>query len=504
MKLLIADDQQSLHTFLDKMMDWRKLGITDVRHAYNGKEMADLSATFGPDLLIMDIRMPEMNGIEALKSIRAQSHQPKTIILSAYDEFEYAQEALQLHVSRYLLKPVDALQLQETLTQLIREIRREMRSRLESEWKKAVFTNHYSEDCLSHFQKAFFVFGIIRYAVVTVREVPSSATDPDTWRWTFGPVMAFSLPPREETGELTLLAGMTEEIDPDAFRRLCERQLSYWQTSVSAPSLSMGISRMASDVRLLPRLAAESAEAARRSFYDPGTVQVYSDSLFTAGSECREIHGLLKTFEETVLLGISYEAAAEQCDRLFKLLRDRKVVPDFAYEIGHRILTALLRSRGREAMSEKDPAFSVLALRDACRKFDELVHFIKETMVRIMREWDGHGSGLRQLIRSIRRYVDDHVDADLSLQAMADRFGIDKFRISREFKREFGENYWHYVTRIRMEKAAFLLTATDWTNSRIAERTGFLDESHFSRAFKKHYGVSPKDYRNRNRIRRNT
>jgi two-component system response regulator YesN len=67
--------------------------------------------------------------------------------------------------------------------------------------------------------------------------------------------------------------------------------------------------------------------------------------------------------------------------------------------------------------------------------------------------------------------------------------------LSREFKQQYDENYWQYVTRVRMEQAAALLKETNWKNSQIAERTGYTDESHFSRAFKKHYGISPKDYR---------
>ncbi|MCD9021740.1 helix-turn-helix domain-containing protein [Cohnella silvisoli] len=100
-----------------------------------------------------------------------------------------------------------------------------------------------------------------------------------------------------------------------------------------------------------------------------------------------------------------------------------------------------------------------------------------------------------EVIRRIKSYIDAHCEADLSLQTVADQFGIDKYRLSREFKQEFDENYWHCVTRIRMEQAASFLKETNWKNSKIAERTGYADESHFSRAFKKHYGISPKDYR---------
>ncbi|MNN53490.1 HTH-type transcriptional regulator YesS [compost metagenome] len=88
-----------------------------------------------------------------------------------------------------------------------------------------------------------------------------------------------------------------------------------------------------------------------------------------------------------------------------------------------------------------------------------------------------------------------HYAEDLSLQTVADAFGVDKYQLSRLYKQRYGINYWQFVTQVRMEKALELLGGTNLKNSVIAERIGFVDESHFSKSFKKHFGLSPKDYR---------
>jgi len=91
--------------------------------------------------------------------------------------------------------------------------------------------------------------------------------------------------------------------------------------------------------------------------------------------------------------------------------------------------------------------------------------------------------------------VELNYSEDLSLQSVADAFRMDKYQLSRMFKQQIGVNYWQYVMQIRIDKAAELLAETSLKNSAIAEMTGFVDESHFSKTFKKHTGVSPKDYR---------
>lgn len=167
MKLLIVDDQLSLHRYLNKVMDWKELGITKVQHAYDGEEAANMVETFRPDLMIMDIHMPLLDGIESLKRIQHLDKIPRTIILSAYDQFEYARDALRLHVSQYLLKPVDAELLRDALHELIQQSVSDAQKSIRSELDRTIYAGQIEADSLMNFQDFLEFLAIERFAILT-------------------------------------------------------------------------------------------------------------------------------------------------------------------------------------------------------------------------------------------------------------------------------------------------------------------------------------------------
>lgn len=372
MKLLIVDDQISLHRYLDKVMDWEEMGFTQVQHAYDGEEAARLVEAFSPDIMMMDIQMPVLNGIEALKLVRQSFHMPRTIILSAYDQFEYARDALRLQVSNYLLKPVDAEQLREVLGELIQESVSSIRKSICEELSRIVYSGSMEPESLPILRKGLDFLAADRFAIMTFVDDSPLEIDYACWVHEYADKSINCIAGCRSKQEMVVLVGGRDELTETRLRA-CSQSMLAEAASASPPrKLSIGISAIAQDAAFLPQLIEDSAQAVR-----------------------------------------SPES----------------------------------------------------------------------------------GSKLKEKVWRIKPYVDSSYREDLSLQSVAERFDIDKYQLSRAFKQEFGVNYWAYVIKVRIEKAAELLVGTNWKNGQIAELTGFLDESHFSRAFKKYYGVTPKEYR---------
>ena len=106
MKVLLVDDESYMTEYLKKLVDWKSYGFEEVLTASGGSIARDLIEQKKPELLVTDIRMPRVSGLDLVKYIDEKNYPTKTIILSGYSEFKYAQQALRYGVTEYLVKPI--------------------------------------------------------------------------------------------------------------------------------------------------------------------------------------------------------------------------------------------------------------------------------------------------------------------------------------------------------------------------------------------------------------
>ena len=495
MKLLIADDQMSVHKFLLKTIDWEALGIKQIRHAYNGEEAVEMVETYCPDLMIIDIQMPLLNGLEALQRIQSLEWKPRTIILSAYDEFEYAREALRLRVSQYILKPIDLDQIRKVLEELMEEARKDIYASIENELDKAAYSGVLPEIARQIIQDGFEKLGIHAYAAMTVDGLPFDHFYLEQSFWEREGIYVCSVRTYKHHRAHVIVVGLKDEIDDAELLQCTTARIGEWKRKYPLDTISIGLSGIDSNVEFLLTRIAESREAVQRSFFEPDAVHVYSDLLFQDGELLELLQSREKAFEEKVRMGQSIHALDKDISELFVMLRSVRPKPDYVYLICYRYLLHL-NEISTPSEDGNDKLLSIQELMNLCRRLEDLEDLLTHRLTLLTSRFELPLPKLLEMIRMIKAYVDLHYGEDLSLQNVAERFNMDKYQISRTFKQEFNENYWAYVSRIRMEKSAELLKETDLKNNQIAERTGFLDDSYFSRAFKKHFGMSPKDYRN--------
>ncbi len=120
--VIVADDEEELRRALIRRVDWESLGFSVVGEAENGVEALELIEKYEPDLLLTDIRMPFVSGIELARQVREVRPATQIAFLSGYDDFSYAQQAIQYNIISYLLKPISLVELTEELKKIKRKI----------------------------------------------------------------------------------------------------------------------------------------------------------------------------------------------------------------------------------------------------------------------------------------------------------------------------------------------------------------------------------------------
>ncbi|MBW7455090.1 helix-turn-helix domain-containing protein [Paenibacillus sepulcri] len=493
MKLLIADDQASLHTFLDKMVDWLSLGITEIRHAYDSKETLLIIEQFMPDLLILDVQMPFMNGLEMLKQLKQPFRKPKTVILSAYDEFEFAREALHLSVAQYLLKPVDVALLTSAIRELLASIQDEQQAALAHELGRIVQSLSCPAESFEVIGRSFQALQIREYMLLDVDGGQPSAESLIEWISGLEDAIIPVVHRKSPDGYACLL-GMTAPVPAMRLEELYRQLSDQWIERFADSQASIGISAVADTPDRLLELYRQSEEAGLQRFYSQEAVNLYKEGYFTTDWRTRELQKYERALPEQVSYGFQSASVSKLVSGLFDHFREKRLHPENVYMLILHYVYITGQALNDSVAGKTEWAGITLDMLKAYRTADRLEHYLQALLHRIADKSETAPLA-GETVLQVKHFVDLHYGEDLSLQRIATLFNMDKFQLSRAFKQELHINYWTYVMQARMSKAAEMLVNTEMKNSAIAAATGFGDESHFSRSFKKHFDLSPKQYR---------
>lgn len=117
-KVLLVDDEEEVRNAIEQRINWEELGFEVIGKAQNGVKAMEIAEKLQPDVVITDIKMPYMNGLELARNLKEENPGVRILILTGFDEFEYAKEAVHLEIEEYILKPINANELSECLKRI--------------------------------------------------------------------------------------------------------------------------------------------------------------------------------------------------------------------------------------------------------------------------------------------------------------------------------------------------------------------------------------------------
>ncbi|NBD26949.1 response regulator transcription factor [Paenibacillus glycinis] len=514
--VLITDDEPTIREGLRTLIDWEALGYAVVDTAANGKDALGKIAVYRPDLLIVDIRMPGMTGLELVEAVRQTGDKLRVLILSGYADFDYAKKAIGLDIDGYLLKPVDEDELVGHLDKLKSVLDRERKERADSGSRKAWSRQKLLHDLLSPDAE--------KRVLPDADELKAMDLGWDS----YGIV-------------LIKLEGSDRSMEPGRFAAVRDR----FAQAYDAKDKGVVVAMDAALVLLLPDDL--SAEAVKR--------RVYADLAALIAEPCARIAAASGPPASRIGdVRMSYLAAAALLDRRFfhaggQLIDSSSpalhAVPGgiaeqanwaddvpalaeklyFALDVGNlAVVSQLVADTGRglirRGKSEADikAAFAgiVTALAgklsrsgdereldnerlSACMstiyghvRYDELEQELIAVLPTLLKG-SGSCSGDKQIKKMIdlirRNYVEN-----LKLETLAEVFNYNSAYLGKLFKSETGEYFNTYLDKVRIEKAKELLDQ-GLKVYQVAEKVGYANVDYFHGKFRKYVGVSPTSYR---------
>ncbi len=501
LRIAIADDEERIRLGLAKLIrsaspEYKVEGIYP-----NGAELLRHVEQHGADLVLTDIRMPVMNGLEFAEKLHSAHPDVRCVIISGYHDFEYARAALRYKVSDYLIKPVDKAELYRLLNEMDAAVNGE-RQRLLQERRRNLELLLAGGESL---EQAGAIHGdavsdtdAVWYAIRSDRPIELAVAEAVLQEEDVPYVGAV----RIRDGLYGLLV-IVEGADPLVARSESIGSLLLHRMSREA-SVSIGVSMpFRGDHHI--RAAFEEAEAAaRRAMYRfENAALILSGSAASRSAHRSPDHSGMKDKEPALIRALQIldvEQLEQWITDLFQAFRRAEEPFDSVLETLDRVL--YLAKREIDAFSElaEESFGSEQAWKKALAdlyKFEPMSRWYAERFIRVLRQIREGRRGSVKAVEDIKLWLSKSYREELDLGKLAEQVYLTPSYLSKLFKQETGMTITDYAIKIRIEEAKELLRSRhDLKTYEVGERVGYPDSAYFAKIFKKTVGLTPNEYRN--------
>lgn len=513
--VLLVEDEVLVSAGLKHLVPWKDMDMAIVGEASNGKNGLEMYHEKHPDLILTDIKMPIMSGLEMIEEIRKEDQNTKIVVLTSFDDFDLVRQAFKLGVSDYILK----LQMMpEEIEKVIRKVHEELEKSGNRNEKKEVAIEQIQkqdddleacrqfvvgeQDDVSLFRKQAEALNLAEDCVCVLRMKYDGSQEKKEdkisciilelihnllLKLQAGAVWA------EEKEEFLILFSLPKERqeEKEQIRKELLSKIHLIVRSRVNKNVWFGVSSFGNRYELLPALYGEAGEMLEISSFFEKEAEFY-------GEDKKESSDRL--WEEFGALTETQGALSSHCLRKIQkevvfLKKKTALKPDEIKGVLMRWVNYISFDRGIRTNEEMDQALETVEQMRKMKTFRELKKGFEEYLKQNFENRDERKLLSKEVSETIS-YINAHYcESDISLPDAAKHVMLQKNYLSRLFKNEVGVNFTEYINMQRIRKAQELLSTTHKKSYEIAFEIGFQDESYFSRVFKKQVGISPNEYK---------
>lgn len=524
-KVILVDDEAEVIDMIEKKIHWNDLGFEVAGSATNGVKALELVEKLQPDVVLTDIKMPYMDGLELSRRLNREYPNIYIMLCTGFDEFEYAKEAVHLEIKEYMLKPVNATELSESLTNLKHTLDREREEKLNV--KKL---NDYFQEVLPKLQSNFFISLIEGRVEKQEYERFLQAYQVDMKGPLFGCVIFHTSENHVPEGMNPLLLSMSVEreikqrlmdqwncrefiymgntlliLELDAEDKItqitdaCDR-FCRWAYRIMGAVVTAGIGTVCDSLYEISLSYERAREAVSyRVLY--GTKRAINIGEIVPKEQIKPVQSeesRMQTLFRAIRIGDSAEIERAAHGEMEKLHKNTETMSQYNLAT-MEIVSGFFKFCTDNSLDFNKISGNMQNIYEKVSQMDEstLTEWIVQMSERISEKLKcARNSSARRLIVEAQNIVKErYMEADISLDEICTVLGVSNSYFSSLFKKEAGKSFISYLTDYRMDIAAEMILNTDEKSYTIAEKVGYLDANYFSYVFKKKFGVSPSKYR---------
>ena len=532
--IILVDDEEEVRKSIIKQIDWESAGFKVVGDAENGEDALEKIEVLEPDVVLTDIRMPYMDGLTLAEKIRQRYPSMKVVIFSGSDDFEYAQKAIKLNVTEYILKPVNV----EELTSILKRIKSNLDEEIEEKRNVSRLRENYRKS-LPIIREQFFNDMVHRrlsddLIESKLREYDIPITGARKWV-----IAAVDVEKSDDRSKKTLSLHEEEELIPISVMQIVREKLksycrfSLFQSTAEAEMVVIAALDDDNTTTGLIDVLGDICKEAKRILEVPVTIGIghsvtglskiagsYQSAVEALGYKAVVGSGITIYINDMEPVGsgkLEFDNADES-----DFISAVKFGPDEKIEAVTARISGKLESAKVHYRQQQVYVFGVLntiiqmiqqydlnleeilggeleylSVIDKLQKREEFGEWLLKTAHKMNQAINQERDiTTRQVIQQAKQYImDNYQNPDLSVEMICRHLHMSPAYFSTMFKKETGQAYIAYLTEIRLNKAVELLNKTDDKTYVIASKVGYQEQNYFSYVFKKKFGVSPTKFR---------